>query len=298
MQSEKKTTFSVGLFVLVGLISLAWMILRLSDYGYTKDSYVVKVLFNYANGVVEGAPVHYAGVEVGKVDSVHLHQTEDIKVELDLRILSGTKIRNDSIVKINSSGLVGEKYVDIFPRSSSAEFVQHNEILKGEEPIPFSEMVSRAKLLVTKIEDYLNKATTEENRRMIEETIQNAHKISNNLVKIAEKVKLVIEENKDNFKSTVKDIKDSSHSMKEIFTTNEEAINETIKDINRSFSTLKGSLEKLDSAMEKLKSGEGTVGKLVQSEELYTHLKNLITDLEENPWKLLKKTKKKKKKEK
>lgn len=48
------------------------------------------------------------------------------------------------------------------------------------------------------------------------------------------------------------------------------------------------------SVMEKLKSGEGTIGKLLTEDTIYNELEALVKDIRRHPWKLFKKTREKK----
>ena len=50
----------------------------------------------------------------------------------------------------------------------------------------------------------------------------------------------------------------------------------------------------IDATLVKIKNGEGTVGKLISSDEIYNQLEALVTDIRKNPWKLFIKTKEKK----
>lgn len=77
-------------------------------------------------------------------------------------------------------------------------------------------------------------------------------------------------------------------------------LNETIKHVNKvvgdpetqeAFKTTMLDLKKLvgsaNVVMDKVKSGEGTVGRLFMDDKLYKELEDFIKDLKANPWKLL-----------
>jgi phospholipid/cholesterol/gamma-HCH transport system substrate-binding protein len=48
-----------------------------------------------------------------------------------------------------------------------------------------------------------------------------------------------------------------------------------------------GTLAKVDGMVDRMRSGEGTVGQLLGDEEIYDDLKELIRDLKQHPWKLI-----------
>jgi len=55
-------------------------------------------------------------------------------------------------------------------------------------------------------------------------------------------------------------------------------------------------IESMDAILEQVKSGRGTVGKLIYDETLYNEAEAMVKDLKANPWKLLHKTRSPKKK--
>ncbi len=55
---------------------------------------------------------------------------------------------------------------------------------------------------------------------------------------------------------------------------------------------LKEVAQSLEVILNRMKKGEGTVGKLLTDETIYNDLKALVADIKANPWKLLKKEKK------
>jgi hypothetical protein len=52
---------------------------------------------------------------------------------------------------------------------------------------------------------------------------------------------------------------------------------------------LSTSAGKLDEILGKINEGEGTVGRLVSSDELYDEIHQFVKEIRENPWRLLKK---------
>ncbi len=71
------------------------------------------------------------------------------------------------------------------------------------------------------------------------------------------------------------------------------------KDLKTEFEKLLKNLNQatqdLNVILEDLRNRKGTLGKILFEDELYNNINELITDLKENPWKLLRKPKKKKK---
>jgi hypothetical protein len=57
---------------------------------------------------------------------------------------------------------------------------------------------------------------------------------------------------------------------------------------------VRGIVGNLDQGMDKINSGQGTIGKLIYDDKIYNDLEAMVADLRKNPWKLFWKTKEKK----
>jgi phospholipid/cholesterol/gamma-HCH transport system substrate-binding protein len=131
----------VGLFIIAGLICLAYLSVRLGDVNLTgtKD-YVVKARFSNIGGLKEGSDVEIAGVKVGKVSSISL---DNYQALVDMLILPTVKIQEDSIASIRTQGIIGDKYIKISPGGAS-EYVKPNGLLtETESSIDIESLISK-----------------------------------------------------------------------------------------------------------------------------------------------------------
>jgi len=103
----------VGAFILSGVFLLVVFIFAIGDLStYFQPGYRMRVLFDTANGITDGSPVQYAGVEVGTVEKVAIKYLPDRKapvVELSVRLPSTVEVREDDLAAISTFGLLGEK---------------------------------------------------------------------------------------------------------------------------------------------------------------------------------------------
>jgi virulence factor Mce-like protein len=121
----------LGLFVAI----LPWIVIgivRESTDDDTKDNYFVRAIFDNASTLVPGEDVKVAGVPVGVISDLDV--TPDKKAAVTLRIDDARFIpwKSDAECKIGSQGLIGEKFVDCEPGSSSAEPLARVEQGDGE----------------------------------------------------------------------------------------------------------------------------------------------------------------------
>lgn len=139
----------VGIFILVGLIILFVMIFSIGEVYWIKRGAHIKVIFNFANGIAMNAPVRLAGIEVGEIDGIKIYYDtveKQTKVELVAWIKKDIKIQENSVAVINTLGLLGEKYLEIFP-GRSERYLEDGEVLIGKDPISVEDMTGEFKRL-------------------------------------------------------------------------------------------------------------------------------------------------------
>jgi phospholipid/cholesterol/gamma-HCH transport system substrate-binding protein len=132
---------SVGVFVLIGILALAWLSVNLGRVDlFGGRGYVVTADFPSVGGLKVGSPVEIAGVQVGSVDAIRLVE-EQARVVMSLR--SGVKLQDDSIASIKTKGLIGEKYIRISPGGSDRAIPPNGRIKEVEPPVDLEELLSK-----------------------------------------------------------------------------------------------------------------------------------------------------------
>jgi len=132
---------SVGVFVLIGLLALAWMSVKLGrvDLLGTKG-YVVSADFPTVGGLKAGSTIEIAGVEVGRVDRIVLR---DYQAHVVMVIQPQVQLQEDSIASIKTKGLIGERYVRISPGGSEKIIPPNGRIREVEPPVDIEELLSK-----------------------------------------------------------------------------------------------------------------------------------------------------------
>ncbi|OIP91707.1 MAG: outer membrane lipid asymmetry maintenance protein MlaD [Syntrophobacteraceae bacterium CG2_30_61_12] len=103
----------VGLFVLIGLACVGYMTIKLGDVGFLKSgSYSLLAKFTTVSGLRVGSPVEMVGLRIGKIAAMHLDQNDQMAV-VELEIDQGIKIFDDAIASVKTSGLIGDKFIQI-----------------------------------------------------------------------------------------------------------------------------------------------------------------------------------------
>jgi phospholipid/cholesterol/gamma-HCH transport system substrate-binding protein len=161
----KSSEYKAGMFIFLSLIALSVFIFMLGD---VKDRFKPKknigVVFNFTVGLEVGAPVRYAGLQVGRVRDVDLLGSSDEegvdRVIVLAEINPAIKVRQDSIASIKTSGLMGGPYLEIRPGSSSSPVLEEGEHLVGQEPFQFTEMGDMVEEVVLQVRKFTQLADT------------------------------------------------------------------------------------------------------------------------------------------
>lgn len=110
---------SVGIFVFLGLLCLAYLTVRLGKMEvFSNEGYVLTASFDQATGLRNGSAVLIAGVPVGKVVSITLDADNFYRAKVEMKINDGVRFGDDVIASIKTSGLIGDKYINLSPGGS------------------------------------------------------------------------------------------------------------------------------------------------------------------------------------
>ena len=162
---KTKLELKVGIFVFIGLIVLVIFILSIGGFKTWSSGYHINLSFNFVNGIKVGAPVRFAGVDVGEVKKVKLEflpQENRSNVNLDVWVRNVIKIPSDSSVWVNTLGLLGEKYVEIIPGTDYANPLKDNGCLVGVDPLPIHQIFNNAENILRNLNDGLVKIKNKE----------------------------------------------------------------------------------------------------------------------------------------
>jgi phospholipid/cholesterol/gamma-HCH transport system substrate-binding protein len=105
----------VGIFVLVGILSVLFALFLLTDPGTFRGRYYVSTLVETAGGIRKGDPVQLRGVNIGRIRSFEI-QDNGVRVRMELE--GEYPVPSDSRVYLSSNGLLGGVIATILPGRS------------------------------------------------------------------------------------------------------------------------------------------------------------------------------------
>ncbi len=162
---QSKLELKVGIFVFIGILILAFFVLSIGDFRTLTTGYEVNFIFNFANGVKIGAPVRFAGVDVGEVKEINfVTSAESSKPQVQIvgSVHKTIKIPADSEVWVNTLGLLGEKYIEIMPGKDYKNAVAPKQTLVGVDPVPMEEVSVMARDIAKHLDESLKRIINKE----------------------------------------------------------------------------------------------------------------------------------------
>jgi len=185
--SEKRETavkFRVGLFVLLALATFLGGVYALGARARLFEArYTIHADFTEVGGLVEGATVRLAGVQIGRVSAVNLPPQPGGKVRVDLTIgrRFSDRIRKNSVARIETQGLLGDRIVEITVGDASAPPVAPGEVLASRDPADFGRVIAAGAETaknVAALADALRETADQINKsKMIEDAASTVNKL-------------------------------------------------------------------------------------------------------------------------
>ena len=133
---------AVGIFVMLGLLCVAYLTVKLGRMEVLDDKgYTVEARFSSVTGLRTGADVEIAGVPVGRVSYIKLDKDSQ-RALVGIRMNAGISLSDDVIASVKTSGLIGDKYIQLSPGGSGSTLHPGDEITETEPSIDIESLIS------------------------------------------------------------------------------------------------------------------------------------------------------------
>jgi phospholipid/cholesterol/gamma-HCH transport system substrate-binding protein len=240
--------------------------------------------------------VRIAGVRKGTVDNIEV--LPNGKARVTLKIDDDVPIHANAVAHIANLGLLGEKYVELDPGTANAPIVQGNEIAlsqPGAANASIDEVTNQISAIAKDV-----KAITESLRAVTAgpQGQQRLQEIVDNVRQITEQVRDLIAANESNVNATMENARAVSGELRTTIPRLAESIERVANSLNGTVGEnrqdvraiaenlrklsgdLKTTSENLNSITGQVRSGEGTVGRLLYSNEAHDRLTTALTAVE------------------
>lgn len=153
--NQQQTALRVGLFLAICTAVLAFAIVLLgSKSGLFARKVTLYASFENVNGLVVGAPVRLAGLDVGRVSKImfpdDLRQRE-ARIELAIQERYFPRLRSDSRAFIDSKGLLGDKLINLTIGSPDQPPLREGDLIPTRSALSIEELAGQVKTAVASI---------------------------------------------------------------------------------------------------------------------------------------------------
>lgn len=140
---EELKNLIIGLCVLCTFVAIVGIFkIQHNEWeGAENTDYTIYATFNRTDGLVIGDKVRLAGVDIGRVENSVLD--DDYRATLTLKIKSQIQIPDDSSASIVSSGIMGNKYIEIEPGGSEDMIPEYGDFSYTQDAIILEELIDR-----------------------------------------------------------------------------------------------------------------------------------------------------------
>ncbi|MDQ7788239.1 MAG: outer membrane lipid asymmetry maintenance protein MlaD [Thermodesulfovibrionales bacterium] len=133
----------VGIFVVAGLLCVAYMTVKLGKVSLIGDEYYsLHARFASVSGLRVGNLIEIGGIEVGRVERLSIDQEDQMSV-VELKIRKGIKVYDDASASIRTAGLIGDKFVKIEPGSTGELLKPGGIIAETTSPMDLDELIGK-----------------------------------------------------------------------------------------------------------------------------------------------------------
>lgn len=133
----------VGIFVVIGLLCVAYMTIKLGKVSlFGDDYYSLYARFGSVSGLRVGNPVEIGGIEIGRVEQLSIDQEKQASM-VHLKIKKNIRIFDDANASIKTAGLIGDKYIKVEPGGAGEILKPGGTITETTSPVDVEDMISK-----------------------------------------------------------------------------------------------------------------------------------------------------------
>jgi phospholipid/cholesterol/gamma-HCH transport system substrate-binding protein len=269
LPSQKQLKWSelrVGITVLVSAVTLAVLLFLMSGTrGLFSKRIMLQAYFDNASGLREGAPVRLSGVDVGNVIHIRVVPDKDkqltpVEVIMKVSTKYGFDLRRDSVISLDTAGVLGETYLDIDSSQAVGPVVQDGDTIATQVHPDFNQVVRASQSTLQNMDALLKRA---------DRILAFAESGKGSLGKLIYDPTLY-----NRLSTTVADLQ----GMVEDVAKGKGSLGALINR-NDAYDKFLATLDKLNAVIDDVQAGKGTAGKLLKDPSLYDNANDTIANI-------------------
>jgi outer membrane protein OmpA-like peptidoglycan-associated protein len=153
----------LGAFIVATLAVLATGVFIIGSKEYLfASTYQLKAQFDNVAGLADGADVQVGGVHSGMVTGIELPRKPGEKVTVIMELAKSTReiIKHDSVVSIQTEGLLGNQFLAVSFGSAGQADVMDGEIIKSAPPLLMADLFKKSSSILDDSQEAIQNAAT------------------------------------------------------------------------------------------------------------------------------------------
>ena len=269
MPSQKQLKWSqlrVGITVIVSCVTLGVLLFLMSGTrGLFSKRIKLQSYFDNASGLREGAPVRLSGVDVGNVIHIRVVPDKDkqltpVEVIMKVSTKYGFDLRRDSVISLETAGVLGETYLDIDSSQAVGAIVQDGDTLATQVHPDFNQVVRASQGTLENMDALLKRA---------DRILAFAESGKGSLGKLIYDPTLY-----NRISATVADLQGMVEEVAKGHGSLGALINK-----NDAYDKFLATLDKLNAVIDDVQAGKGTAGKLLKDPSLYDNANDTMANI-------------------
>ena len=291
---KRKPEIKTALLVILGISLFIFGFNFLKRSSIFENNKIIHTIYDEVEGLVVGAKVTINGLVIGNVSMIDF-LPGSTKILVSMRIDKDLNFSPNSKAVFYEAGLIGGKAISIEPVFDSKNIIKSNDTIASDVKPGLTELINRQIApLQEKIESMLTSVDSlfsgvsnvlnYETQNNLKNTLENLSQSVNNINMSSEALIEVIDENRSALNISFKNAANATKNINELT----DSLSKI--DFTNTFNKLSESLNNINIILSKVENGEGTLGKFINSEELYQNLsqsskelEELLSDLKANP---------------
>lgn len=277
------TAAKVGAFFLVVLILTGLLIWKIEALRFGHGApHHISVEFTDVTGLDEKSLARLAGVPIGRVSKIRL---EKGKAVVEIALDGDVELRQGASGSIASRGLLGDKYIELIPGPVGGPPLPEGTRLQGEVPVTFDQITKLARDIGVELKDISQNLNKSLGGALGQERLTT---IVDNVRVISEELKKLVMSNRSNVDETLANMREFSVMLTKLtdridrlVATNEGNVTAGISNIKDVTAKLDTTADNINQITTKMREGQGTFGKLIQSDETYKNLNDALKEVKD-----------------
>ena len=291
----------IGAVALVTIIAFILLFQFLKGTALFTSTDTYHVVYGNIAGLTESNPVEINGYQAGVVQEVKLVNDGSGKILVSLSVDKHFNIPRDTKAEITTATLIAGMKI-VLRMGESTEMCSNHDTISGYVATSIidrlSETISPLEGNITNMIIKLDSVISALNSVFTPGMTENIHSTMSNVSDVTAGLKEISDSRKDELMDAISEIQ----AFTAMLSANSATLDSTLKNINgiseavagagleTSLASLRSSLTGLDTIVTGISRGEGSAGKFVTNDSLYTNLSNslrsldlLLRDMKENP---------------